>query len=328
MLILDAETVRELLDPDALIEALAPAMESLSRGEVSLPPRIAAMIEKRSTYLGAMPVYLKEPEILAAKIISVFPENDPEKYHTHYATILLFNPKFGKLLAMLDGGDITAARTAAGSAFATKLLALEDAKTLTIIGNGVQAKSHAFALNRIRDLSMIQIAGRDPAKADRLARELDIELEVTVSANASIEQAVRAADIICAATHAAAPVLEWSWIKPGVHINSVGVNPSGREIDGGTVQNARVFVEAASSALSSPPGGTNELLWPIRDGLITEDHVCREIGAVSSGAIVGRRDDSEVTLYKSVGVGVQDAVAADLVYRQAIAKGLGVSLEN
>ncbi|MDP7602037.1 MAG: ornithine cyclodeaminase family protein, partial [Rhodospirillales bacterium] len=327
-LILDAETVRGLLDPDALIEALAPAMESLSRGEVSLPPRIAAMIEKRSAYLGAMPVYLKEPEILAAIIISVFPENDPKKYYTHYAIILLFNPKFGELLAMLDGGDITAARTAAGSAFATKLLALEDAKTLTIIGNGVQAKSHAFALNRIRDLSMIQIAGRDPAKADQLARELDIKLEVTVSANASIEQAVRAADIICAATHAAAPVLEWSWIKPGVHINSVGVNPSGREIDGGTVQNTRVFVEAASSALSSPPGGANELLWPIRDGLITEDHVCGEIGAVSSGAIVRRRDDSEVTLYKSVGVGVQDAVAADLVYRQAIAKGLGVSLEN
>ena len=332
MLILNAETVRGMLDPlfdsGALVEALAPAMESLSRGEVSLPPRIAAMVEERSAYLGTMPVYLKEPEILAAKIISVFPENDPEHHHTHYASILLFNPKSGEPIAMLDGSDITAARTAAGSALATRLLAREEAKTLTIIGNGVQARAHAKALSRIRDLTRIQIAGRDPAKAEQLALELDAELAITVSSNSSIEHAVREADIICTTTHAAEPVLDWSWLKPGSHINSVGVNPQGREIDAATVQNARVFVEAISSALAPPPGGANELLWPIRDGLVNEDHICGEIGALSSGGIDGRCDDTEVTLYKSVGVGVQDAVAADLVYRQAIAKGLGITLEN
>jgi len=332
MLILNAETVRGLLDPlfdsGALVEALAPAMEALSRDEVSLPPRIAAMVEERSAYLGAMPVYLKEPEILAAKLISVFPENEPAHHHTHYATILLFNPKSGEPLAMLDGGDITAARTAAGSALATRLLARGEAKILTIIGTGVQARAHAKALSPIRDLSMIQIAGRDPAKAEQLARELDAELAVTVSSNLSIEQAVREADIICTTTHAADPVLNWSWLKPGTHINSVGVNPQGREIDAATVQNARVFVEAISSALAPPPGGANELLWPIRDGLITENHLGGEIGSVSSGGIVGRQNDTDVTLYKSVGVGVQDAVAADLIYRQAVAKGLGISLEN
>tara|TARA_B100000315_G_C14581609_1_gene590776 strand:+ start:1883 stop:2881 length:999 start_codon:yes stop_codon:yes gene_type:complete len=332
MLILDAETVRELLDPlldsGALVEVLAPAMEALSRGDVSLPPRIAAMVEQRSAYLGAMPVYLKQPEILAAKIISVFPENDPEQHHTHYATILLFDPKSGEPLAMLDGGDITAVRTAAGSALATRLLARDDAQILTIVGTGVQARAHAKALAAIGDPSLIQIAGRNMAKVEQLARDLDAELNVSVTANSSIEKAVREGDIICTTTHAAEPVVEWSWIKPGTHINSVGVNPSGREIDAATVQNGRVFVEAISSALSPPPGGANELIWPIRDGLITADHICGEIGAVSSGDIAGRRDDTEVTLYKSVGVGVQDAVAADLVYRQAVAKGLGISLEN
>lgn len=229
---------------------------------------------------------------------------------------------------MLDGGDITAARTAAGSALATQLLAREDVETLTVIGTGVQARAHAKALSTIRDFSLIQIAGRDPAKAEQLAQELNTDLDVTVTANSSIEQAVLQADIICTTTHAAEPVLNWKWIKAGTHINSVGVNPKGREIDGETVQNAQVFVEAISSALAPPPGGANELLWPIRDGLITEDHICGEIGALNSGDIEGRQNEADVTLYKSVGVGVQDAVTADLVYRQAVAQGLGISLEN
>lgn len=323
MLILDAKTVKELLDPVALIDALQPAMEALSRGAASLPPRIAAMVAERSAYLGAMPVYLKDPELLAAKLVAVFPENDTATLHTHYATIVLFDPATGQPMAMLDGGDITAARTAAGSALATKLLARGDAKKLTIIGTGVQARAHALAVSNVRDLEEIQITGRNEQKALKLAAELDALLAVTVSANSSIEGAVKEADILCAATHAAEPVVDWSWIKPGTHINSVGVNPTGREIDAATVENARVFVEFVSSALAMPPGGANELLWPIRDGLITEEHICAEIGEVSAGVKPGRISDQDVTLYKSVGVGVQDAVAADQVYQAALKHGLG-----
>ncbi len=325
-MIIDDKTVARLLDPIALIDALAPAMGALSRGEVSLPARIAAMIEEKSSLLAAMPVYLASQNILAAKLVSVFPGNAALGLDTHHATILLFDAGTGKAIAMMDGARITAERTAAGSALATRLVSKTDAKVLAILGAGVQARAHAMAIPRVRDISQILIAGRDPGKAAALVDELSGETKIAVDI-ADFETAVRAADIICTTTHAPEPVLDWSWITPGSHINAVGFNPGGREIDAQTVANSTVFVEARSSVLAPSPSGANELLWPIRDGVIDENHIQAEIGELVNGTREGRLVPDEVTLYKSVGVGVQDAVSADLVYALALEQGRGIEID-
>lgn len=327
MLVIDRETVSGLLDPAGLIDALAPAMEALSRNEVSLPPRIAAMADDQNGLLGAMPVYLPSAGLLVCKLVSVFPGNAAKGIHTHNATIHMFDAETGVPTALIDGGLITGERTAAGSALATRHLAKSDAATLAIIGSGVQAETHGRAIPLVRDISVVKITGRDRGKAEELARRLAQDSDAEISVSASVEEAVADADIVCTCTHAAAPILDAAWLPAGAHVNSVGLNPAGRELDPQLVKDAAVFVESRSSALAASYAGSNDLLWPIRDGLITEDHIRAEIGEVISGTAPGRLSADEVTLYKSVGVGVQDAIAAQLVHKAAVDQGLGREIQ-
>ena len=320
MLVLDKREVESLLDPDALRAAVAAALADLSAGRASMPTRIAALVPERDGLLAAMPAYLPGAGALTTKLVSLFPRNTDRP--THQAVIVAFDPQTGTPAALMDGEAITAARTAAGSSLATDLLARRDAATLAVLGAGVQARAHLRALPRVRPFREIIIGARDMAKASALAREIAAETGISVRA-ASFADAVRAADVVCACTHSAEPVVQRAWLRDGTHVNSVGFNTAGREVDGETVAAALVVVESRAAALAPPPGGSNDLQWAIRDGLIDAAHVHAELGELVSGVRKGRADAAQLTLYKSVGVAVEDAAAAALVLRLARERGVG-----
>ena len=313
MLLLNAAEVSSLLDLDSLIEALAPAMVELSASKVSMPPRTAALVQGKGL-LGTMPAYLPTSRTLSCKLVTVFPGNAKRDMHTHQAMVMLFDADTGTPKAMLDGASITALRTAAGSALATRLLAREDATVFLVVGTGVQALGHARAIARVRTLRELRVAGRDGRRAAQLAQSLGQELGIASRAYPIGPQAFHSADIVCTCTHAERPVVQGAWLVPGMHVNSVGLNPEGRELDEEAVSKSRVFVESRAAALAPPPSGARDLHGA---------EVYAEIGEVLAGSKRGRESAQEITLYKSVGVAVQDAVAAQLVYDAALKDGVG-----
>ncbi|MGD1104342.1 MAG: ornithine cyclodeaminase family protein [Terriglobia bacterium] len=327
MLLLNRREVESLLDLDRLTEALGPAMAELSAGRVSMPARIATLVRERRGLLAAMPVYLGSTRTLSTKLVSVFPENEARGVPSHQGVILVFDAETGSPRALMDGTFITAARTAAGSALSARLLARQDARVLLIIGTGVQARAHATAIPRVRPIREIRVVGRNPQKAARLAAKITQEQGIQAFACEAVEQTFAGAHIICAATHSAQPVVKGAWLQPGTHVTSVGLNPEGCEVDAEAVRKSLVVVEMRAAALASGPGGSNDLKWPIRDGLIGEDHIHAEVGELISGAKPGRTSAEQITLYKSVGVAVQDAVAAHLVLEAAEKQGAGREVE-
>jgi alanine dehydrogenase len=312
VILLSRHEVQDLLDLDALVDALAEAHRELSEGKASMPPRIAAFAE-RNGLLGAMPAYLPSAG-LACKLVSLFPANRDR--HTHQALIAVFDQTNGTPVALMDGTYITATRTAAGSALATRLLAREDARVLAILGAGVQARTHADALRRVRDFGEIRIASRDAARAAELACELGAE------AAGSFEEAVRGADVVAATTHATEPIVLREWLEPGAHVNSVGANPAGRgEVDPAIVRDADVLaVEFRESTLAPPPAGASEFREGAPPNVV-------ELGELVAGTKPSRASPEEITLYKSVGVAVQDAAAAALVLAAARERSVGREIE-
>jgi alanine dehydrogenase len=327
MLLLNQGEVEALLDVDALIDALGPAMVDLSAGRASVPNRVGALVADRDGLLAAMPGFTPSAGALATKLVTLFPRNAGTELPTHQAVIAVFDPGTGRPAALLDGTAITAIRTGAGSALATRLLAREDAGTLAILGTGVQARSHARAVTRVRRFRELRVAGRDFAKTDALAEELAAELDVRVRACASFEEACDGADVVCATAHAIEPVVRRRWLSPGSHVTSVGYNPQGREVDDATVVESLVVVELRAAALAPFPSGSNDLLQPIERGLIDSDHIHGEIGELIEGSIPSRTSREEITLYKSVGVAVQDGVAAALVLQAARERDIGREFE-
>lgn len=312
MLILSQRDVQELLDLDALVDALAAAHAELSAGEASMPPRVASLVEDREALLGVMPSYLPSTG-LACKLVTLFPQNTDRE--THQAVIVVFDPDNGTPLALMDGTYITASRTAAGSALATKLLARDDARVLAVIGTGVQAHTHVRAIRRVRDIDEIRVASRDAGKARAFAEEIG-----GIAAD-SYEDAIRGADVVAATTHSPEPVVRRDWLAPGTHVNSVGLNPRGREVDEATVRDATLVVESRASALAPPPAGAPELV-----GIDAHD-VHAELGELVAGTKPRRRSRDEITLYKSVGVAIQDAAAASLVLAAARERSAGQEIE-
>jgi len=325
MLILSRHDVESVLDLDRLVDAVAAAMADLSAGRASMPQRIAAMVDHRHALLGVMPAYLASSGALTAKLVSLFPENTDRP--THQAVICCFDPDNGTPMAMMDGTYVTATRTAAGSALATRLLARGDASVLAIVGTGVQARAHAIAVVRVRDVERVLIAGRHSDTVKALVDDL-VALAIPAEAAASFEQAVRAADVVCATTHAAEPVVRRPWLRPGAHVNSVGYNTAGTgEVDVETLRDAIVVVESRAAVLAPPPSGPIEIRNAIEQGIITPDHIRAELGELVAGTATGRTNDDEITLYKSVGVAVQDAAAATLILEAARERGIGTNVD-
>jgi alanine dehydrogenase len=326
MLILSSAETESLLDPDALRQALASAMADLSAGRVSMPPRIAALVEERGGLVAAMPAYLPATGTVVAKLVSLYPRNAGTALPTHQAIVIVFDAANGQPIALLDGTSITTARTAAGSALATDLLARSDATVLAIVGTGVQARAHAHAVVRVRPFSELRITGRDPARAAALAAELRGVLDVEIVVAASAADACAGADVVCLTTGAAEPVIQRSDLAPGTHVNSVGFESVGREIDSATVADALVVVESRTSVLAPPPAGSNDLRVPIDEGLLDAGDLV-ELGELINGTASGRTAADQLTLYKSVGVAVQDAAAAALVLAAAREAGLGLAFD-
>jgi alanine dehydrogenase len=324
VLVLSRAEVEAVLDPGRLVDVLAAAMADLSGGQASMPPRVAAAVPGRHALLAAMPAFLPSAGSLATKLVSLFPENTGQP--THQAIICCFDAETGTPAAVMDGTYLTAARTAAGSALASRLLSRPGSRVVSVIGTGVQARAHAHALSRLPGIADVQIAGRDPGKAAALASSLAGE-GIPARAAASAEEAVRSADIVCTTTHASEPVLHRPWLRPGTHINSVGYNTAGAgEVDAGTIRDALVVVESRTAALAAPPSGAVELHAAIEAGVIGPGHIHAEIGELVTGHAPGRAGPEQITLYKSVGVAVQDAAAAALVLQAARDRGIGTHI--
>jgi alanine dehydrogenase len=338
MLLLTGADVERLLDLDELVEAVARAMADLSAGRVSMPPRIAAVVPERQGLLAAMPAFLPSAGTLATKLVSLFPENRDRP--THQALICVFGAGDGSPEAILDGTYITEARTAAGSALATRLLARADARTAAIIGTGAQARAHARAIARDPRIEVLWLAGRRPDAVEALGARARTDLasagraglppgrHVEIRVAPTVEAAVTSADVVCVATHAEAPVIRRSWLRPGSHVNSVGFNTGGTgEVDLDTIREAVLVVESRAASLAPPPAGAIELHRAIEARAIDPDHVRAEIGELVAGTAPGRLDPDEITLYKSVGVAVQDAAAAALVVAAAAREGAGLEVD-
>ena len=330
--------VKAVLTMDDLIETMASALRRFSTGQVVQPIRPTIPIADDS-FFATMPAYVRgDGAALGAKLVTVFGGNAARGLHSHLASIMLLDPETGALLALLDGRYITEARTAAVSAVSSRLLARPTAKSLAIIGTGVQARSHLDALSRVHQLRQVTVwspnkerrgrfvadamATRSAPGADRVATRLDTPYAISAVDHAG--EAVVGADIIVLVTSSPTPVIENGWVKPGAHVISVGAcRPTQREMDPALVARARLFVDSRAAALVE----SGDVVLGMQEGRFGADHIVAELGELLAGtAPAGRRSDTEVTVFKSLGLAVEDVTAADLAYRRAVEQGVGQAL--
>ncbi len=308
LLVLDEATVEELLEPGALLEALAEGFAALSAGLVQAPARTELTVPGQG-FLLSMPAW-QAGRPLAVKQVAVFEGNLALGLPNHLALIALFDPATGRPLCVMDGTAITAIRTAAAAVLSIRLLARADARVVTLVGAGVQGREHLRLLPLVRDFAEIRVASLRPEDAARLA---------ATQPGAVVVQDLRAAladsDVVCLCTHAYEPVIEAGWIRPGTHVTSVGYAPPRGELPSALLAQARLFVETREAFQPAPVG------CPELAGL--DPALGTELGAVVAGRSPGRRGASEITLYKAMGTAMEDLVAADLVWRAAVARGLG-----
>ena len=294
-LFLNEEQVRQHLRMEDLIPAMEKALIEFSAGKVTQPVRSVIKVDPPGGFYGMMPALT--PEGLGQKIVTFYPPNAERGIPTHMATIFLVDPQTGTPLAVMDGTLITEMRTAAVSAAATKLLAPRDAKVLAILGSGVQARSHVEALRLVRNFEEIRVWSPTTANAERFAKEIDAKAM-------SAEKAVRGADVVVTATNSKMPILRGAWLKPGCHVNAVGAcRPDWRELDDEAMANV-VFVDSREAAMKESG-----------DVILSGTKINAELGEALAGKVPARAN--ETTIFKSLGMAVEDIAAALLVYRLA-----------
>ena len=324
MLVLSEEQVRSLLDIEELITALEQAHIQYSTGKAVMPVRLVVPLPQIHGRITSMPGYLTEDKAMGMKVVSYFQNNPKLDLPAILATIMLFSAETGQLMAVMDGSFITAVRTACASAMATKALANPYTPLLGILGAGVQARAHIQALSRVKKLQRIKIYSPLGMSAQRVRQELESEIGVDIEIAASAEETVSDCDLVVTATTAREPILESEWLKPGAHINAVGSHrPDHREIDGATLARSKIVVDSREAIMAE----CGDILLAIKDNAITEDSIHAEIGEVLAGTKPGRTSASEVTLYKSVGIAIQDVATAQLVYRKALELKVGTNVE-
>ena len=306
-----------------LIAAMEAALARFSAGEVLQPVRSVLTVGPTKAYFGLMPAYVPNPGSLGAKLVTVFADNPAKHLPSHLATILLLDPETGALQAIMDGRYITEARTAAVSAVSARFLAKRDASTLAIIGSGVQARSHLEAFAEVRQLTDVRVWSPKVLSRERFVSEVSGHVSVSVRATNTAEDAVRGADLIVLATSSTTPVLEDGWVAAGAHVVSVGAcRPDQREMDPALVARARLYVDSRAAALVE----SGDVVMGLAGGLFDPSHIRGELGEVVLGRVEGRPGDSDVTIFKSLGMAVEDVVAADLVLRRAVEMGAGTAL--
>lgn len=311
--------VRAVLSMDDLIAAMETALERFSARAARQPLRTVIDAGGLGFY-AVMPAYLEDPAALGTKLVSVYHGNVARGLPSHLATIVLHDPETGALQAVMDGRYITEARTAAVSAASAKHLARNNARVLAIFGTGVQARSHVEALTRVRTFDKIRVWGRNPARASALAAEISSRLTARVDAVPSASEAADGADVIALTTASTEPVLQREWVRDGAHICAVGAcRPNQREMDTALVKSARVFVDSREGALAE----AGDLVIPIAEGAFDASHVAAELGDVFGARAEGRRSDREITIFKSLGMAVEDVAAARLAFERASERGMG-----
>ena len=323
--------VKSVLTMDDLIETMGSALKAFSAGQVAQPVRTVIPIHGEHAFFGLMPAFVRPADgansgaAVGAKLVTVFGSNAARGLPSHLASIVLLDPETGALQALLDGRYITEARTAAVSAVSSRLLARKTAKSLAIIGSGVQARSHLEALSRVHTLRQVTVWSPNKLRRDAFVEECkgsDPRQSVTISAVDHAGEAVVGADVIVLVTSSPTPVIEDGWVKPGAHVISVGAcRPTQREMDPALVARARFFVDSRTAALVE----SGDVVLGIQEGRFAADHIVAEIGELAAGAI-GRRSDTEVTIFKSLGLAVEDVTAAQLAYRRAVERGIGQEL--
>ena len=257
---------------------------------------------------------------LGAKIITVFPGNDATPYDSHIGVVLLFDAEHGTLLAIADASSITAIRTSAVSGLATRLLAREDAKELAILGAGVLAMPHLEAVRCVRDIERVRVWSRSEDRAKEFAARARKQFDVEIAVSGSAREAVEGADVICTITAARTPVLEGAWLSPGAHVNAVGASlPSARELDTAAVVRSRMFVDRSESTMAE----AGDFLIPRSERAITDAHILGELGDLLAKNVEGRVNRDDITLFKSLGLAVEDVAALRYIHGQAIAAGVG-----
>lgn len=323
MRVIDYRTAAELLTMETCIPVMEEALADLSAGRAEMSLRQVVPLEKPNL-LGLMPGYLRKNGVAGAKLISVFPHNHTSGRPSHQGAVALFDAEAGTLLAVVDGRAITAVRTAAVSAVATRALAREDSAVLAILGTGEQAASHLEAMLQVRPIRQVRVWSRTPGKARRFVEEQADTLQgVEAVVAGSVREAVEAADVICTVTASTEPVLRGEWVRAGTHINAVGAcRAPDRELDSALVAAARLYVDRRESVRSE----AGDYLIPLQEGVIPDTHIAGELGELLEGRIAGRTGSGEITLFKSLGLAIQDLAAAHYIYQQAVLRQKGIDI--
>lgn len=322
MLLLTREEIASLLTiPDA-IEAVEDGFVRLSAGEVVMPQRAATPIEQNAGLHLSMPAYVAgDPGVLTVKVVTVYREN-PSRHNLPMiqGVLLLHDARTGKLLALMDAEHITALRTGAASGVATKYLARPDAHVLALFGAGAQAAAQLEAVCAVRPIERAYVLTRTGHKDGAFAQEMSARLGVDVQPTRDSRTAVEAADVICTATSSATPVFSGDWLQPGTHINAVGsYTRTMRELDATAVRRSHVIVDRHVAAQTE----AGDILLAVAEGALTYDHIGGELGEVILGRVPGRTAHAQITLFKSVGLAMQDAMTAAQVYKKAMSSGVG-----
>ncbi|MGH9824780.1 MAG: ornithine cyclodeaminase family protein [Blastocatellia bacterium] len=303
------------------IEVMSDALAALARGEVHQPLRTAAVAPGANGILGLMPAYRAgDNPAYGLKAVCVFPENAAKGLDSHQGGVLLFSGDTGQLLAVMDASAITAIRTAAVSAVATRLLARDDAATLAIIGAGVEARTHLAAIACVKRLKAVRVASRTPDSVKRFVSELQPNFDFGIEIADGIESALKGADIVVTATTSREPVVKREWVEAGAHMNVVGSSiRSTREVDTATMKDASLFVDRRESTLNE----AGDYLFAAREGAIDPGHIKAELGEILTGQKPGRTSSDEITLFKSLGLGIEDLASAQHIYRKAVDANVG-----
>lgn len=301
------------------------ALTKLARGEVYQPLRTIVRPANAAGVMGLMPSYVGgEQAAYGLKTVCVFPGNPARGKDAHQGAVLLFSAETGELLALMNASAITAIRTAAVSGVATDLLAREDARDLAIIGAGVQARTHLKAIAEVRPIERCRVVSRNMDHARQLAHEMSASVPFAIQPVHTVEEAVDAADVIATVTNAKEPVVLREWISKGVHLNVVGSStPHAREVDTATMAASALFVDRRESTINE----AGDYLFPMREGVIGPEHIRAELGEVLTGEKPGRTSPDEITLFKSLGLAVEDLAAANYLYPRAQELNAGVWVE-
>jgi len=328
MLILNARDVSASLTHVQCIEVVESAMKSISQRTVIMPLRQFIEIPETPGKFTMMPGYLQNPRCFGVKLVSKYPPVKGSNLGSHIGAVMVFDAETGAPNALLDGGELTAIRTSAASALATKVLARKSSRILIIMGCGDEARHHIQAILAIKKIDKIIIWGRSEKRVqaliDRLRDTKIVPQQVELIFEKDAQTAVNQGDIVCTVTSSTRPILQGKWLQPGTHVNLVGAAiRTSFEADNDVVTDSKFYIDYLESAMIQ----AGELLNAIEEGLINEKHIIGEIGDVLLGNCVGRENDQEITVYKSLGVSAQDLAAGTCAYNNALKKGLGILID-